>query len=458
MPNATINPATGELVKSFDAHSPREVEAILDRSVTGLADLSRTTFAQRAGWMAAAADLLEADLDELATLVVTEMGKTKASAEAEVTKCAKTMRYYAEHAAGFLADETDVDPAEVSASAARVIYQPLGTVLAIMPWNFPLWQVIRFAAPGLMAGNCGLLKHALNVPQTALYLGDLFARAGFPKGSFQTVLVDGVDVTHLIEDPRIAAVTLTGSVPAGQAVGAAAGGVLKKTVLELGGSDAFIVLPSADLDRAVEVAVTSRTQNSGQSCIAAKRFFVHTDIFDDFTERFTAAMAATRAGDPFDPETSFGPLATERGRTGVHALVEDAVDKGARVLVGGEIPEGPGWFYPATVVTDLTAEMDLATQECFGPVASLYRVSSLKEAVAAANDSQFGLSSAAWTNDEEEIEELTSGLQAGGVFLNGMTVSFPQLPFGGIKSSGYGRELSGHGIREFCNAKTVWRA
>jgi succinate-semialdehyde dehydrogenase/glutarate-semialdehyde dehydrogenase len=368
------------------------------------------------------------------------------------------MRFYADRAADFLADETDIDAAAVNASQALVRYQPLGTVLAIMPWNFPVWQVIRFAAPGLMAGNTGVLKHALNVPQTALYLGDLFTRAGFPTGTFQTVLVEGVDASRLIEDPRIAAVTLTGSVPAGVAVGGKAGSVLKKTVLELGGSDAFIVMPSAELAKAVEVGVTARTQNSGQSCIAAKRFFVHTDIFDEFAARFTEAMGLTVAGDPYDPDTTFGPLATERGRTGVHALVEDAVAKGATVLVGGEIPDGPGWFYPATVVTDLTPDMNIVREECFGPVASLYRVDSIDDAIAAANDSEFGLSSAAWSTDEAELDRFSRELQAGGVFLNGMTVSFPQLPFGGIKSSGYGRELSGHGIREFCNTKTVWRA
>ena len=458
MSNVTINPTTGELVKSFDAHSPEEVEAILDRAVATNAEMATTTLEQRAEWMRAAADLLEADLEELSVLLVTEMGKTKRTAEAEITKCARTMRFYAEHAGPFLTDESSFDPSEVGASSARVVYQPLGTVLAIMPWNFPVWQVIRFAAPGLMAGNTGILKHALNVPQTALYLGDLFARAGFPVGAFQTVLVEGVDVSHLIRDARIAAVTLTGSVPAGHAVGEAAGGALKKTVLELGGSDAFIVMPSADLTKAVEVGVTSRTQNSGQSCIAAKRFFVHTDVYDEFAERFAEAMGATVAGDPYDPDTSFGPLATERGRDGVHALVEDALSKGATALVGGAIPPGPGWFYPATVLADLTPEMRIVSEECFGPVASLYRVDSLDDAVNRANDSEFGLSSAAWTTDEAEMEQFETRLQAGGVFINGMTVSFPQLPFGGIKSSGYGRELSSQGLREFCNTKTVWRA
>ncbi len=455
--NVTINPATGELVKSFEAHTPAEVDAILDCAVAANTELARTSVAQRGRWMNVAADLLEADLDELAVTLVTEMGKTRKSAEAEVKKCATAMRYYAEQAAQFLTDEP-VDPSSVNASSARVVYQPLGTVLAIMPWNYPLWQVVRFAAPGLMAGNTGVLKHALNVPQTAVYLGDLFARAGFPVGAFQTVLIDGVDAAHLIEDPRIAAVTLTGSVPAGHAVGAQAGGALKKTVLELGGSDAFIVLPSADLATAVEVAVTSRTQNSGQSCIAAKRFFVHNDIYDEFAARFVEAMGQTVAGDPLDPATSFGPLATEKGRAAVHELVQDAAAKGASVLVGGQLPDGPGWFYPATVVADLTPEMRLFSEECFGPVASLYRVDSAAEAIAAANNSEFGLSSAAFTNDEAEIDQLTAELQAGGVFINGMTVSFPQLPFGGVKSSGHGRELSAHGLHEFCNVKTVWRA
>ena len=458
MANETINPATGEKLRTFPAHTADEVEALLDRAAAANGTLAGTAVEQRAGWMHAAADLLEADAAELAGTVVTEMGKTRGSAEAEIAKSARAMRYYADHAAGFLADETDVDAAEVGASAARVVYQPLGTVLAIMPWNFPVWQVVRFAAPGLMAGNTGVLKHALNVPQTALYLGKLFARAGFPVGAFQTVLVDEVDCSSLIEDPRIAAVTLTGSVPAGVAVGAAAGGVLKKTVLELGGSDAFIVMPSADLAKAVEDGVASRTQNSGQSCIAAKRFFLHSDVYDEYAARFAEAMGDLVAGDPEDPATSFGPLATERGRQGVHALVEDARERGASVLVGGEVPDGPGWFYPATVVADVTPEMRLFREECFGPVAALYRVGSAEEAVAAANDSEFGLSSSAWTTDPAELELFTRGLQSGGVFLNGMTASHPQLPFGGVKSSGYGRELSGHGLREFCNVKTVWQA
>ena len=457
MANQTINPATGETVRSFPAHTPAEVDAILDSAAAANHALAGTTVEQRAGWMRAAADLLEADVAELAATMTLEMGKTRTSAEAEVAKCVRAMRYFADTAAGFLADESAVDPTEVNASAARVIYQPLGTVLAIMPWNFPVWQVIRFAAPGLMAGNSGVLKHALNVPQTALYLGELFGRAGFPAGTFQTVLLDEVDCSFLIEDPRVAAVTLTGSVPAGVAVGAVAGGVLKKTVLELGGSDAFIVMPSADLARAVEVGVASRTQNSGQSCIAAKRFFVHTDVYDEYAARFTEAMGQLVTGDPDDPATSFGPLATERGRQGVHALVEDAREHGATVLVGGTLPDGPGWFYPATVVADVTPGMRLFSEECFGPVAALYRVGSAAEAVAAANDSEFGLSSSAWTTDPAELELFSRGLQAGGVFLNGMTVSFPQLPFGGVKSSGHGRELSGHGMHEFCNVKTVWQ-
>jgi succinate-semialdehyde dehydrogenase/glutarate-semialdehyde dehydrogenase len=329
-------------------------------------------------------------------------------------------------------------------------------VLAVMPWNFPLWQVMRFAAPALMAGNVGLLKHASNVPQTALLFADVFERAGFPDGAFQTLLIPSSAVKRVLTDPRVVAATLTGSEGAGRSVAEIAGREIKKTVLELGGSDAFIVMPSADLDNAVKVAVTSRTQNNGQSCISAKRFIVHADIADAFREKFVAAMSALVVGDPLEAGTDVGPLATEQGRVDVEELVDGAVKAGATVLCGGQRPDRPGWFYPPTVLTDITPDMPIYAEEVFGPVAQLYVVPDADAAIELANATRFGLSSNAWTNDTDEQARFIDGLSAGGVFINGMTISYPELPFGGVKSSGYGRELSALGIREFCNAKTVW--
>jgi succinate-semialdehyde dehydrogenase/glutarate-semialdehyde dehydrogenase len=325
-----------------------------------------------------------------------------------------------------------------------------------MPWNFPLWQAMRFAAPALMAGNVGLLKHASNVPQTALFLQDLFVRAGFPAGSFQTLLIGSGQVEAVLTDPRVRAATLTGSEAAGRAVAETAGRVLKKTVLELGGSDPFVVMPSADVARAAAVATTARCQNNGQSCIAAKRFLVHADVYDQFAEAFVANMSALRVGDPMAEDTEVGPLATEQGREDVAGQVRDAVDRGATVRCGGRAPERPGWWYPPTVVADLTPQMRMWSEEVFGPVAGLYRVSSYDEAVEIANATDFGLGANAWTRDPEEQERFATDLDAGSVFLNGMVASHPALPFGGVKNSGYGRELSAHGIREFCNIKTVW--
>jgi succinate-semialdehyde dehydrogenase/glutarate-semialdehyde dehydrogenase len=331
-------------------------------------------------------------------------------------------------------------------------------VLAVMPWNYPLWQVIRFAAPALMAGNTGVLKHASNVPQSALYLDTLFDRGGFPEGSFGTLLIGSREVAAVIEDPRIVAVTLTGSEPAGRAVAATAAAQVKKAVLELGGSDPFIVLPSADLDAAVATAVTARIANNGQSCIAGKRFIVHEDIYDRFADAFADAMGALRVGDPSDEATQVGPLASESGVSDLVELVDDALDRGAVALTGGKAVDGPGWFYPPTVITGITPEMRLYHEEAFGPVASLYRVRDIDEAIELANATDFGLSSAAWTNDPDEQQKLVREIQAGAVFVNGMTASHPELPFGGIKNSGFGRELAADGIREFCNLKTVWVA
>src|SRR3954447_5987977 len=455
MPIATTNPVTGEVIKTFDALPPEQIDAAIGRSLDGFPALRATSFAQRAAWMRAAAELLEAEQDDVGALMTLEMGKTLAAAKAEVVKCAKACRFYAEHAETFLADEP-ADADAVGARRAYARYQPLGPVLAVMPWNFPLWQAMRFAAPALMAGNTGLLKHASNVPQTALYLGELFTRAGFPAGAFQTLLVGSDAVESILKDPRVRAATLTGSEEAGRSIAAIAGRELKKTVLELGGSDAFVVMPSADLDRAAEVATTSRCQNNGQSCISAKRFIVHTDVYDRFVDAFTDRMAALAVGDPRPASADVGPLATEQGRDDVEAQVADAVAKGATVRCGGKRGDGTGWWYPPTVVTDLTPEMRMFSEEVFAPVAGVYRASSVDEAIELANASPYGLGSNAWTADPQEQQRLITELDAGAVFVNGMVTSYPQLPFGGVKNSGYGRELSAAGIREFCNLKTVW--
>ena len=454
---ATVDPTTGQTLKTFEALTDAELEDRLARAATAFASYRRTSYLDRAGWARQAADLLDSDSEQLAELMTTEMGKTVKAAKLEVGKCAGGLRYYAEHAAAMLADVV-ADASAVKASRALTRYQPLGVVLAVMPWNFPLWQAMRFAAPALMAGNVGLLKHASNVPQTALYMEELFRRAGFPDDVFQTLLIGSDRVETVLRDPRVVAATLTGSNPAGQAVASIAGDVLKPTVLELGGSDPFVVLPSADLTRAAEVAATARCQNNGQSCIAAKRFLVHTDVYDEFADLFAATLGAQVMGDPRAPETTLGPLATEQGRQDVEDLVADAVAKGAELLVGGERPDGPGWFYPATLVAGISKDMRMYGEEVFGPVAALIRVSSLDEAIEIANDTEFGLGSNVWTTDEDEAERFVNEVQAGMVFVNGMTTSYAELPFGGIKASGYGRELSDLGIKEFCNAKTVWIA
>ncbi|UGQ12225.1 NADP-dependent succinic semialdehyde dehydrogenase [Yinghuangia sp. ASG 101] len=453
---ASVNPATGETLKTFPSLTSDEIEERVALAHRAFRDQRRTTFATRAAWMTATADVLDSRREDVARVMTAEMGKTIVSARAEAAKCARTMRFYAEHAEGFLADEPLADPSAVGAKAAMIRWQPLGVVLAVMPWNFPLWQVVRFAAPALMAGNTGLLKHASNVPQTALLLDELFREGGFPEGCFQALLIGSGQVEGVLRDPRVAAATLTGSEAAGRSVAAIAGDEVKKTVLELGGSDAFVVMPSADLEAAVATAVTGRVQNNGQSCIAAKRFIVHDAVFDAFAEAFTARMRGLRVGDPADEATDVGPLATESGREDVVELVDDAVRAGATVLCGGETPDGPGWFYPPTVLDGITSEMRIHTEEVFGPVAQLYRVSTADEAIGIANATSFGLGAAAWTTDADEKELFVNELEAGAVFVNGLVASSPQLPFGGIKRSGYGRELSALGIREFCNAKTVW--
>lgn len=451
----SVNPADGQVLATFEQHTAEQTRERVGLAHEAWLAYRNTTFAERARLLTAAAELLDAEADQIAVTMTAEMGKTLASAAAEARKCASGMRFYAEHAESFLADRPG-PAADVGAVRAFTRYQPLGPVLAVMPWNFPLWQVIRFAAPALMAGNVGLLKHASNVPQTALYIEDLFRRAGFPDGCFQTLLIGPGAVEAVLRDPRVQAATLTGSEPAGRSVAAIAGDEVKHTVLELGGSDPFIVMPSADIERAVAVAVIARTQNNGQSCIAGKRFIVHTDVYAEFAGKFAAAMAALTVGDPMDPATDIGPLATEQGRVDVETLVDAALADGASALCGGKRLEGPGWFYPPTIIADITESMAIHGAEVFGPVASLYEVAGIEEAIELANATEFGLGSNAWTQDPAEQARFIDGIEAGAVFINGMTTSYPELPFGGVKRSGYGRELAAEGIREFCNVKTVW--
>ncbi len=454
MPFATVNPTTGKLEQRFDDHSPAEVEARVARAAATFADYRRTSFSDRARLLTTAAELLEGELPEVARVLTTEMGKTFGSARGEVAKCALAMRWYAEHGEELLADEV----IETSASRSVVRYEPLGSVLAVMPWNFPLWQVVRFAAPALMAGNVGLLKHASNVPQSALFLEDLFRRAGFPEGAFTTLMIGAGEVASVIADHRVVAVTLTGSERAGQAVAAAAGQVLKKCVLELGGSDPFLVLASADLDQAALMAARARCQNNGQSCIAAKRFVVEDALYEEFTERFVAEMAGLTVGDPFDPATDVGPLVSEDQRSEVASQVDDARQRGALVACGGEIPPGPGWFYPPTVLCGVTPEMRVYEEEVFGPVAVVERAENLDHAIDLANRTAYGLGASVWAGDPQVQRRCIAEVEAGQVFVNAMVASSPEMPFGGIKRSGYGRELSGLGMKEFCNAKAVWVA
>ena len=452
---ATINPATGETLAVYPAMSDAEVDARLDRAVGAARGFGRSGFADRAAVLVRVAELLEARLDEIAALVTLEMGKTLAASRNEVDKCARTCRWYAAEAPRLLADET-VDAAAVGADRAFVAYQPLGVILAVMPWNLPIWQVIRYAAPSFMAGNVTLLKHADNVPRCAELLEELFARAGAPDGVFQHLRVETEAVDALIRDPRVSAVMFTGGSTAGMAVATAAGASLKKSVLELGGSDPFVVMPSADLDAAAEVGVRSRCIINGQSCIAAKRFIVHDAVYDAFRDRFVDRMAAQRLGDPSEATTDIGPLARERGRVHVEALVSDAVGKGARVLCGAERPDRPGWFTPATAIEGVGAGMAIHREEAFGPVAALYRVPDLDSAFRVANDTPYGLGAVLWSADPSEQKRAVTEIDAGSVTVNGMTISYPELPFGGVKASGYGRELGSVGIREFCNVKAVW--
>ncbi|NUS50996.1 MAG: NADP-dependent succinic semialdehyde dehydrogenase [Nocardioidaceae bacterium] len=457
MPIATTDPRTGAVLKTFDELTDEQLEDRLARAAAAASTYRLTSFEEREGWLRQAADILDKRTDELAELMTTEMGKTKKASVAEIGKCAAVLRYYADNGRDLLADEA-VDGDVVNASQAYTRYLPLGVVLAIMPWNFPLWQAMRFAAPALTAGNVGLLKHASNVPQTALFMEELFRDAGFPDDVFQTLLIGSGKVEQVIRDDRVAAATLTGSEGAGVAVGRTAGESLKKVVLELGGSDAFVVMPSADLAQAAKVATTSRTQNNGQSCISAKRFIVHQDVYDEWVGLFVEQMRSLVVGDPMDEGTDVGPLSTEQGREDVEELVKDAVDKGAQVLLGGERPDQAGWWYPPTVLAGVTEDMEMYLEEVFGPVAQVYKATDIDDAIRIANATRFGLGSNALTTDPEEQERFVRDLEAGQTFVNGMVASFPALPFGGIKASGHGRELAGLGIREFMNAKTVWVA
>ncbi len=450
---ATINPATGETLQTFESLTDTEIEAKLDQAQQAFAKYRQIPLPQRTQWLNQVAQILADDSEQFGKLMTLEMGKTLVSAIAEVEKCALVCRYYAEHAVKFLADV----PAQTDASRSFVRYQPLGPVLAVMPWNFPFWQVFRFAAPTLMAGNVGLLKHASNVPQCALAIEAIFRAAGFPPDAFQTLLIGSDKVAPLLADPRVKAATLTGSEPAGASLAAAAGKQIKKTVLELGGSDPFIVLESADLEAAVSTAVTARLINNGQSCIAAKRFIVAEAIADRFEQDLSEKFKALRIGNPMEDSTDIGPLATPDILADLDRQVQTSVDKGARVLVGGRpLADRPGNFYPPTILTDIPPGSPAAQAELFGPVAMLFRVKDIDAAIDLANDTPFGLGASAWTTDPQEHNRLIEELEAGAVFINGMVKSDPRLPFGGVKRSGYGRELGIHGIHEFVNVKTVW--
>ncbi len=449
---ASINPATGQLLKTFEPLSDLQIDQKLQRAADAFSKYRRLSFAERARMMAKAADILDGDKDAFGRLMTTEMGKPFRAGVDEAVKCAWACRYYAENAERFLADEV----VETTASRSYIHYQPLGPILAVMPWNFPFWQVFRFAAPALMAGNVGLLKHASNVPQCALAIEDIFRRAGFAEGVFQTLLIGSQKVDRILNDPRVVAATLTGSEEAGVQVGTGAAKRIKKVVLELGGSDPFIVMPSANLEEAVATAVKARIINNGQSCIAAKRFIVAEQIADDFERKFVSRMEALKLGDPFDESTDLGPLATADGVTSLDADVRKTVAAGARLLTGGKPVERPGNFYAPTVLTNIPKDSPAYREELFGPVACIFRARDVDDAIRIANDSRFGLGASAWTNDEGERERFINEIEAGMVFINRMVASDPRLPFGGVKQSGHGRELGPYGIREFTNIKTVW--
>jgi succinate-semialdehyde dehydrogenase / glutarate-semialdehyde dehydrogenase len=449
---ASVNPATGEKLTEFPRLDDREIEKRLSRAEEAFSRYRRKTFIERSELLHAATELLFQEKQKFAEIITMEMGKLFRDSVAEIEKCARGCRFYAENGARFLEEE----PAQTDAAESHVEYQPLGPVLAIMPWNFPFWQVFRFAAPTLMAGNVGLLKHASNVPQCALAIEEIFCRAGFEDGVFQTLIIEPEQVEKLIVDSRVKAVTVTGSEKAGAAVASAAAREIKKSVLELGGSDAFIVMPSADFESTLNTAVKARTINTGQSCIAAKRFIIADQIYERFLEQFVDRMRTLKVGDPTDPETELGPLATEQILQGVHDQVQKTVAAGAKLLTGGNRIHGPGFFYEPTVLIDVPKDSPAYREEVFGPVAAIFRVGDAREAINLANDSTFGLGSSAWTKDRDEQKLFASELDSGMVFINAMVASDPRLPFGGVKRSGFGRELGAAGIREFTNTKTIW--
>ena len=449
---ASINPATGQVLKTFELLSDTQIEKKLQLAADTFPKFRKLSFAERGRMMARAGEILESEKEALGRLMSTEMGKTLKSAVAEAAKCAWVCRFYSENAERFLADELVETPAKRSV----IKYQPMGVVLAVMPWNFPFWQVFRFIAPGLMAGNVGLLKHASNVPQCALKIEEVLSRAGFPEAAFQTLLIGAQQVDRVLSDDRVAAATLTGSEGAGIQVGVSAAKRIKKVVLELGGSDPFIVTPHANLEQAIATAVEARIINNGQSCIAAKRFIVFDEIADKFESGFVSRMKSLKIGDPMDPQTDLGPLSTADAVKSLHADVQKTVQAGARILTGGHPIERPGNYYEPTVLTNIPKDSPAYREEFFGPVASLFRVKNIDEAIRVANDSRFGLGASAWTNDPKEREQFENEIEAGMVFINKMVVSDPRMPFGGVKFSGHGRELGVHGIREFTNIKTVW--
>lgn len=448
----SINPTSGETLQTFEELTEQQIDEKILQAADTFCRYQKTPFHERAALMLRAAEILEREKEQFGRLMTLEMGKPIQAGIDEAAKCAWACRYYVENAERFLADQK----VDTNASLSFIRYEPLGPILAVMPWNFPFWQVFRFAAPALMAGNVGLLKHASNVPQCALAIENIFRQAGFPLGTFQTLLVGSKAVGSILADPRIKAATLTGSTPAGSSLASQAGKHLKKTVLELGGSDPFIVMPSANLDEAARTAVQARVINNGQSCIAAKRFIIHQAIADEFERRMVTGMQALKLGDPLDPSTQVGPLATREIRDGLDEQVRKSVAMGARVLTGGKSLDRPGNFYAPTVITDIPKDSPAYQEELFGPVAILFRVPDIDSAIRLANDSVFGLGSSAWTNDEIERTRFISEIEAGMVFINSMVSSDPRLPFGGVKQSGYGRELSEVGIREFVNMKTVW--
>jgi succinate-semialdehyde dehydrogenase/glutarate-semialdehyde dehydrogenase len=451
---ASINPTTGETLKEFSAFDNVEIDKRLKCAERAFAHHRREPFAKRAQLILAVASILEQEKDKFARVMTLEMGKLFRAAQEEIAKCTRGCRFYAENGERFLEDEA----AQTDAARSYVHYEPLGPVLAIMPWNFPFWQVFRFAAPALLAGNVGLLKHAANVPQCALAIEEIFCRAGFDEGIFQTLLIEAQQVEKVIVDPRVQAITLTGSEKAGSAVASTAARHIKKSVLELGGSDPFIVMPSSDFESTLRTAIKARTINNGQSCIAAKRFLVADEVYDEFLRQFVERMRTLKVGDPFDETTEIGPLATEHILQGVHEQVQKSIAAGAKLLTGGNRIHGPGFFYEPTVLVDIPSDSPAYREEIFGPVASFFRVRDAADAIEIANDTSFGLGASAWTNDRAEQELFASELETGMVFINAMVASDPRLPFGGVKRSGFGRELGVAGIREFTNAKTIWIA